>query len=657
MAVTTEQKVKGGRGGPEVVTPPDGGWGWMIIAGCFLATICTRAVTRCVSIFFVEFQLHFERDYSTTAWIHSLVDSTTMLCAPLGSFIGNRLSCRATVILGGLLSSTGLVLSAFANSLEYLYVSLGILTGLGFALSYTPAVAMVGRYFNERKALAYGIAMSGSGIGTFVLAPAVQLLIEQYSWRGALLILGGFVSNLCVCGALMRPLEPTGGERKWEDTVGDMETGSCRAAPLDSNDVKKAPVERRQQQSEQVKDNNSGDVGLHVADRKLKNRRLENSKLAQVKLAEMLLSNKKMSDRMLTDVKLAQCVVISNNKLTEKMLAEIKLTDPKLADGSTLEDLKLVENMNMNMNMNNKLADIMDAKLSVAMEAKLADTMDTKISDVVDAKLEDARLIEAKPKDIKQLATDANTKTVNSLPQPVPLANAKTLSKGKCFCLQSMEEFGFLLMPDFLLLSVSFLFLAYGCSVPIVYLVPYALSVGVQHQQAAFLMSIFGVSGIVGNITFGWITDRKCLKRYRTLSYMVAVGMEGLCCMFVPLLRSFSLLIPFAMLYGYFDGAYVALIPVVTSDIVGPTYLTSALGVVYFIHAIPYLVSPPIGGWLVDSTGDYTAAFFLSGFSLMSSPLFLASVMLVRHCWRASANSTKSDTKFRSLKNQAVDLY
>lgn len=31
-------------------------------------------------MFFVEFQLHFDKDYSTTAWIHSLIDSTTMLC-------------------------------------------------------------------------------------------------------------------------------------------------------------------------------------------------------------------------------------------------------------------------------------------------------------------------------------------------------------------------------------------------------------------------------------------------------------------------------------------------------------------------------------------------------------------------------------------------
>lgn len=54
--------------------------------------------------------------------------------------------------------------------------------------------------------MAYGIAMSGSGIGTFVLAPAVQLLIDLYSWRGALLVLSAFVANLCVCGALLRPI-------------------------------------------------------------------------------------------------------------------------------------------------------------------------------------------------------------------------------------------------------------------------------------------------------------------------------------------------------------------------------------------------------------------------------------------------------------------
>ncbi|XP_052347631.1 monocarboxylate transporter 12-B-like [Oncorhynchus keta] len=444
------------------VPPPDGGWGWMIVAGCFLVTVCTRAVTRCISIFFVDFQMHFGTDYSGTAWIHSLVDCTTMLCAPLGSFIGNRLSCRIAVILGGFLSSIGLVLSSFATSLEYLYLTLGVLTGIGFALCYTPALAMVGSYFCERKALAYGIAMSGSGIGTFILAPAVQILIEHYSWRGALLILGGVVANLCVCGALLRPITLKEEEEAHGPVPLDTECGYGVKAPVDS---------------------------------------------------------------------------------------------------------MLEESLAINNNNNNS---------------------------------------------------------------------------HRCFCFQSMQEYCFLLMPDFLMLAVSFLFLASGCSLPFVYLVPYALDVGVSHHQAAFLMSILGVIDIVGNITFGWLVDRRCLKKYRNVCYMIAVGMEGVCCLFIPLLRTFALLVPFSVFYGYFDGAYVALIPVVTSDIVGTHNLSSALGIVYFLHAIPYLLSPPIGGWLVDTTGTYTATFFLSGFALISSSLVISTVTGIRHCRRTQKYRNKN---------------
>lgn len=57
--------------------------------------------------------------------------------------------------------------------------------------------------------------------------------------------------------------------------------------------------------------------------------------------------------------------------------------------------------------------------------------------------------------------------------------------------------------------AVSLVFMASGCSIPFVYLVPYALSSGVSHQHAAFLMSILGIIDIVGNITVGWLTDRR----------------------------------------------------------------------------------------------------------------------------------------------------
>ncbi|XP_036449573.1 monocarboxylate transporter 12-B [Colossoma macropomum] len=617
---------------------PDGGWGWMIVAGCFLTTICTRAVTRCVSIFFVEFHMHFSSDYSRTAWIHSLVDCTTMLCAPLGSYIGNRLSCRAAVMVGGLLSSAGLILSSFATSLEYLYLSLGVLTGVGFAFSYTPAIAMVGTYFKERKALAYGIAMSGTGIGTFILAPVVQLLIELYSWRGALLILGGLVSHLCVCGALMRPLVnprlKQSSKKEFEvDVVKsklhvelDLEKAKAPKESLEMGESDCGAVNKDKESSGDLTDEDKPEEECEETESLLRN-------------GEQVITESNPAEEQLIDSIRRGFTLEEKTSGDSDMKENIKDIDSKPEDtkGILVNRTSKDSEQEINIKSTNLKNPNQKTRSDASLDAnpKLTDP-NLAVLVLGDSALHDSKLAESVLADSELLCE-------------VAFSESPGREKEGHFFLPSTDEYRFLLMPDFLLLSVSFLFLAFGCSVPFVYLVPYSLSIGVGHQQAALLMSVLGVMGIVGNITFGWISDRKCLRTYRIVSYLLAVGLEGLGCLFVPLLRNFSLLVPFALFYGYFDGAYVALLPVVTSDTVGPTYLSSALGVVCFLHAIPYLISPPIAGWLVDQTGSYTAAFLLSGFSLICSASILATVSLARRCNRRALSVLPGMTPLKGL--------
>lgn len=107
---------------------------------------------------------------------------------------------------------------------------------------------------------------------------------------------------------------------------------------------------------------------------------------------------------------------------------------------------------------------------------------------------------------------DRHSPSGKSLPLPLLPGNpAPQLQKRHRFssCFLSSKDYRFLLLPDFLGLAGSFLLLASGCSLPFIYLVPYGLRAGLSHQQAAFLMSILGVIDIVGNITFGWLTDRR----------------------------------------------------------------------------------------------------------------------------------------------------
>lgn len=66
---------------------------------------------------------------------------------------------------------------------------------------------MVNHCFVKWRAIAYAIASSGECVFAVLVSPIFQWLIELYGWRGTLLIIGGLQLNLCVCGALMRPLE------------------------------------------------------------------------------------------------------------------------------------------------------------------------------------------------------------------------------------------------------------------------------------------------------------------------------------------------------------------------------------------------------------------------------------------------------------------
>ena len=73
---------------------------------------------------------------------------------------------------------------------------------------YLPSIVSVGYYFERRRAVATGIAVCGSGIGTFIFAPLTKYLLDELDWKNALFVLAGIIFNGCVCGMLMRPLEP-----------------------------------------------------------------------------------------------------------------------------------------------------------------------------------------------------------------------------------------------------------------------------------------------------------------------------------------------------------------------------------------------------------------------------------------------------------------
>ncbi|KAL4228580.1 hypothetical protein ACF0H5_011630 [Mactra antiquata] len=190
-----------------IPTPPDGGWGWVIVMSSLVCNIIVDGIGYSFGIFLPEFVRYFSETRSKVSLIGSLLCGTYLCAGPIVSALTNKFGCRAVAMTGSVIATIAFILATFSPNIDVLIITYGVLGGFGFGMIYLPSIVSVGYYFEKKRAIATGIAVCGSGIGTFIFAPLTKYLLDQFDWRNALFILAGIVFNGCVCGALMRPLK------------------------------------------------------------------------------------------------------------------------------------------------------------------------------------------------------------------------------------------------------------------------------------------------------------------------------------------------------------------------------------------------------------------------------------------------------------------
>ncbi|CAB1450807.1 unnamed protein product [Pleuronectes platessa] len=195
-------------GGPRGYTPPEGGWGWMVVVGAFISIGFSYAFPKSITVFFKEIEVIFDVTSSQVSWISSIMLAVMYGGGPISSILVNKYGSRPVMMAGGCLSGLGLVAASFCNSVEELYFCIGVVGGLGLAFNLNPALTMIGKYFYKRRPIANGIAMAGSPVFLSTLAPLNTWFFDRFGWRGSFLILGGLLFNCCVAGSLMRPIGP-----------------------------------------------------------------------------------------------------------------------------------------------------------------------------------------------------------------------------------------------------------------------------------------------------------------------------------------------------------------------------------------------------------------------------------------------------------------
>ena len=140
--------------------------------------------------FFTPLQDQFGASRAAVSAAFSLAILTLFSVGPLTGTLADRLGPRALVAGGTALVGCGLIVASLAQSLWHVQAAFAICIGGGVGMAYVPAVGAVQKWFDLRRGLASGIAVSGIGVGTLIVPPIAALLIAQLDWRPAFLAVG-----------------------------------------------------------------------------------------------------------------------------------------------------------------------------------------------------------------------------------------------------------------------------------------------------------------------------------------------------------------------------------------------------------------------------------------------------------------------------------
>lgn len=125
---------------------------------------------------------------------------------PLATSLCERFGCRIVAICGGLICIAGLLLSSLVTNLVLLYFTYGLMFGSGTSLCYFPTIIVLSKYFKRRIAVVNGLVTAGSGVGTLVIGPVVQVLFLRFGVPNTFRIVAGIFSLVILCGATFRPV-------------------------------------------------------------------------------------------------------------------------------------------------------------------------------------------------------------------------------------------------------------------------------------------------------------------------------------------------------------------------------------------------------------------------------------------------------------------
>ncbi len=186
-------------------------WGWYIVVGAFLVTGMNYGARYCFGVFLKPMAAEFDLSRSVismAAAINMLVYSS---CAIFVGRMLDRIAPRWIITAGALIAASGYLITGFVKTPLGLYLSYGLMVGLGSAgMGVVACSSSVSKWFVKKRGLAIGIASMGISLGTVLLTPLAGYIVQSFNWRFGLAALSllTLALGISVAQTLMRKKNP-----------------------------------------------------------------------------------------------------------------------------------------------------------------------------------------------------------------------------------------------------------------------------------------------------------------------------------------------------------------------------------------------------------------------------------------------------------------
>ena len=172
-------------------------------------------------------------EFGWSASALSLNFTLTMCCfclgGMLGGFLNRRIGLRGACVISAVLAAAGFFIASGMSNIAVLYLSYGVMAGLGIGIAYNCVISTVNAWFPDKKGLSSGVLMMGFGASALVVGSAADAIINSpaLGWRMAFRLIGIALGLVLLLAALILKKTPetaSARESRPENADGDLTT-------------------------------------------------------------------------------------------------------------------------------------------------------------------------------------------------------------------------------------------------------------------------------------------------------------------------------------------------------------------------------------------------------------------------------------------------